>query len=402
MLNEITWQFIGEHLSDDPRQLALRSSALRQEGIDWQEALRQIEGRRLIRQKLPEWYGCDRLLLPGRLPLEQSSSQATAQYKSSLLSGDTFADLTGGLGVDTAFISSRFNRSLYVERQQELADIARYNFELLGLSGVEVRCGDGIAALREVDHLDVLFLDPARRSAVGKKLVMLSDCEPDVSQVASLLVEKASKVLIKLSPMLDISLALQRLEYVTEVHLVSVENECKELLFILEKGDRKEPRIVAVNLKRQGDDRIVSFYPSEERQTDPVYAPKVEEYLYEPNTSLLKAGCFKRITRLFPVGKLHRNSHLYTSGELIPDFPGRIFRVEGFSGLSKSELKNLLEGVEQANLTVRNFPSSVEALRKKLKLKEGGGITLFATTLNDSRHLLIRGRRIDIRAADRS
>jgi 16S rRNA G966 N2-methylase RsmD len=322
--------------------------------------------------------------------MEQCSSEATAIYKAGLVEGDTFADLTGGFGIDCSFLSRKFKQADYVERQSELCELAMHNFPLLGLN-IGVHNEDGVEYLKQMHPVDVLFLDPARRDGHGGKTVAISDCEPDVSALEDLLVEKAKKVMVKLSPMLDLSLALKALKYVREVHIVSVNNECKELLLLLEKStDSSEIVIHCEQITSTGEHQHYAFTQEQERTSDCPLAAEVGAYLYEPNASILKAGAYRSLTQAYEVKKLHVSSHLYTSPNYIEDFPGRRFQVEVVSGFGKKELKTLLQGLEKANLTIRNFPSSVADLRKRLKLKEGGEDYIFATTLADESKVLIK------------
>lgn len=395
-LSEATRTFIHEHLTDDVRQLALRASSLHRPGVDVQTALAQIAARQRIRQKLPTWYANEKLIFPPTLSLEQCSSEVTAGHKASLVQGDRLVDLTGGFGVDIAWMANAFHQCVYVERNTELCTIARHNFQALGLDKLEVVEGDGTAYAEQMDRVDCIYLDPARRSESGRKVALITDCEPNLLTIQDLLLAQASTVLIKLSPMLDIAAALRSLRQVAEVHVVSVANECKELLFLLRKGFDGEPRIVAINFLSNHDPAAFQQMEGgikDERETHPHYTKEVGRYLYEPNASVLKAGFFRLPTTRYPVEKLHPDSHLYTSTEPVTDFPGRIFRVTDVSTMNKKELKDFLTGIEKANLTVRNFPLSVADLRKKLKLKEGGDVYLFATTLSDGRHVLIRGER---------
>jgi hypothetical protein len=281
-----------------------------------------------------------------------------------------------------------------VERQAELCELAKYNFPMLGLN-IDVHNEDGVEYLKQMQPVDCLFLDPARRDGHGGKTVAISDCEPDVSALEDLLVEKARKVLVKLSPMLDLSLALKDLKHVCEVHIVSTDNECKELLLVLQKETASsEVSIHCINsLGLLNDYRIYqeyTFTQEQERTSDCPLTSNVDTYIYEPNASILKAGAYRSLTQTYACKKLHASSHLYTSEHFIEDFPGRRFRVEGVSGFGKKELKTFLQSMEKANLTIRNFPSSVAELRKRLKLKEGGDDYLFATTLADESKVIIK------------
>ena len=387
-----TIRFIEENARADVRSLALQ--AKKYPKVDMAMAVVQIAGRQIAEAKVPTWYRTEGLLYPKHLSMEQCSSEATAIYKAGLVEGETFADLTGGFGIDCSFLSRKFKKADYVERQAELCELAKHNFPLLGLN-IDVHNEDGVEYLKRMQPVDCLFLDPARRDGHGGKTVAISDCEPDVSALEELLVEKARKVVVKLSPMLDLSLALKDLKHVCEVHIVSTDNECKELLLILQKETASsEVSIHCINsLGALNGYRIYqeyAFTQEQERTSDCPLTHEVEAYLYEPNASIMKAGAYRSLTQAYPVKKLHPSSHLYVSPHFIEDFPGRKFQVEAVSGFGKKELKTFLQGMEKANLTIRNFPSSVADLRKRLKLKEGGDDYLFATILADESKVIIK------------
>jgi hypothetical protein len=395
MHNDPTQQFIREHQFDDVCKLALRTGNLSPD-INLHYALQQIEGRQTIEHKIPSWFLIEELIYPAHLSLEQCSSEQTARYKASLLSGNSFADLTGGFGVDFAFIATKFKETYYVEKQAELCRIAAHNFKILGLNPVKIENADTVKFLKQMPVVDAVFIDPARRLDSGKKAVAIDNCEPDLSAIQEWLIDKAETALIKLSPMLDISQALSVLKNVSEIHVVSLENECKELLFLLKRKTSSEPRITCVNLTKTGNQPEVSFFQSREKEISIEYVSQIEDYLYEPNTSILKAGLFKSLALTYPIHKFHPDSHLYTSNELIPHFPGRIFKVEACSSLNKKEMKDFLQNMDKANISIRNFPLSVADLRKRWNLKEGGDIYLFATTLANGKHIVIKNRKIQM------
>ena len=386
-----TLLFIEQNSRADVRTLALQAKKYPQ--VDMAMAVVQIAGRQIAKVKLPSWHRTEGLLYPKHLSMEQCSSEVTALYKASLVEGDSFADLTGGFGIDCSFLSQKFKKADYVERQAELCELASHNFPLLGLD-IDVHHADGVEYLKRMDPVDCLFLDPARRDGHGGKTVAISDCEPDVSALEDLLVEKAKTVMVKLSPMLDLSLALKTLKYVREVHIVSVNNECKELLLILQKQSISPDISIHCEHIVNALHQHFVFTQEQERTSDCPLASAVEAYLYEPNASILKAGAYRSLTQAYPCCKLHVSSHLYTSSNYIEDFPGRSFKVEAISGFGKKDLKTFLQGMEKANLTIRNFPSSVAELRKRLKLKEGGEDYLFATTLADESKVLIRCKKV--------
>lgn len=379
-----TRQFIEEHLNDDVHELALKHSNAK---VDMALALRQIEARQLLRKKVPSWSANPELLFPSHLSIEQCSSEASANYKASLMKGESFADLTGGLGIDCYYISQNFQHSDYVEHNPELCALARHNYEVLGAKTMVVHNDSAEVFLNQCESLDCLFIDPARRDVHGRKVVSVSDCTPNVVDLQDLMLRKAKRVMVKLSPMLDISQALKELHYVKEIHIVAVENECKELLFILEPEFDGEPVFTCVNL--QTNQSSVQFTQEEEKVATLQLAKEPIRYLYEPNAALMKGGCFKLLSQRFDVQKLHRNSHLYTSEKLIENFPGRIFEINDWAIYGK-KAKALLDGIDKASIAVRNFPMTVAELRKKLKIGDGDKVFLFATTMSNERFIILK------------
>ena len=386
-MNETTRQFIREHLNADVPTLALKKAPV---GTDLSLALRQIEARQLLQKKAPTWSNNEDLLFPARLSIEQCSSEATAQYKADLLKGNTFSDLTGGLGIDTYYLSQHFQQADYVEQQLELCDLARHNFSVLEAS-IKVWNATAEDYLNHCESKDVIYLDPARRDVHGHKTVSIGDCTPNVAALQENLLQKAEIVVIKLSPMLDITQVLGELQHVKEVHVLAVSNECKELVFVLERGFLGQPKRFAANLLTTQP--TLSFTFEEENACPLRVADNLGRYLYEPHAALMKAGGFKWISEKFGVNKLHKNSHLYTSESLVPDFPGRIFEVEGWAPYNKKMKATLLPDINKANIAVRNFPLSVEELRKVLKIDEGGDCYLFATTLRDESKVLVKTKK---------
>lgn len=392
-LSPETLQFIRAHRTEDVRTLALQARKYPQ--VDMAAAVVQIAGWQIAEKKVPLWAQTEGIRYPAHLSMEQCSSEITARYKASWLKGDTMADLTGGLGVDCSFLARNFQRVDYVERQEVLCELARHNFPLLGLPQVTVHEADGVDYLQQMEPVDCLFLDPARRDSQGGKTVAIADCEPDVQKLEPLLVEKGRTVVVKLSPMLDIFSSLRELKYIRQIHVVAVNNECKELLVVLQKPEKSASEAsgeVWISCEQAVNNFLTEpfvFTYAQEKEARCPLAEEVGNYLYEPGAALLKAGPYRLLGARFGLQKLHVNSHLYTSEALV-DFPGRRFRVLEVSGFGKKELKQLLQGVDKANLTVRNFPASVAELRKKWKLKEGGDVYLFATTLEGDRHVVIK------------
>lgn len=380
--------FILQHREDDVRQLALTAS--RYPDIDMPTALVQISGWQTARQKLPLWAATPGILYPPHLNMEQCSSQLAASYKASLVSpGATMTDLTAGFGVDATLLSRQFQHLNYVEQDAQLCTLAQNNLPLLGVPHFTIHQADAAETLRQLPHQDLIYIDPARRDQHGSKVVAISDCTPDITTLQDLLLQKADTVLVKLSPMLDLRTLLRTLKGLAEIHIVSVDGECKELLAKMQ-STATEPTLFCVNLKTNGQapDRL-QFTLQSEQTAICHYAEVPAGYLYEPNASIMKAGCFKTLAQTFSLEKLSPNSHLYTSSTPIDHFPGRIFKIETVSSFNKKELKQTLQHIHKANITVRNFPLTVAELRKRLKLAEGGTDYLFATTLNDGRHVLI-------------
>lgn len=386
-MNDTTRQYINEHLDDDVPTLALKKAPV---GTDLSLALRQIEARQLLRKKAPEWSANGDLLFPLRLPIEQCSSEATARYKAQLLEGDTFADLTGGLGIDTYYLSKRFRQGDYADPDPELCALARHNFGTLK-APITVWNEDAETFLSHCGAYDCLYIDPSRRDTHGRKTIAISDCTPNVAQLQDPLLQKAPTVLVKLSPMLDVKQALLSLRHVKKVHVLAVANECKELVFNLERDFNGTTEFYCANL--QTTQPLLHFTQEEERSCPLRLADHPQRYLYEPNAALLKAGCFKLVAERFGLRKLHKNSHLYTSESRIPDFPGRVFEIEGWEPYNKKVVQTLLPDLVKANLAVRNFPLRAEELRKTLKMSEGGDVYLFATTLKGGEKALIRTKK---------
>lgn len=387
-MNQATLDFIREHAEADIRQLALRK--LKNPEVDLMYALEQIAGCQKARIKIPSWAVKDGMIYPPHLSMEQCSSEQTARYKAGIAGkGELFVDLTAGFGVDTAFIAEGFRRVASVERQERLCQIAAENHKRLGLSQIEVVCGDGIAYLHQMGHADLLFIDPARRDAHGGRTYDISDCEPNVLELIGEMTEKADRVMLKLSPMLDWRKAVEDLQsiggrqvFVNEVHILSVANECKELLLIVSR-DEKPLHVYCVN-----NDDVFDYLAGQLRQ--PLICSRIALpcFLYEPNASLMKAGCFGEISERYQLAQLDDNSHLFVADREIPDFPGRCFVVEQMTSMNKREMKQALAGITKANIAVRNFPLSVADLRKRLNIKDGGDVFIFATTVANLGHQL--------------
>ena len=385
-MNDKTRDFIEQNLDADIRQLALKGC--RDKDVDIDVAIRQIAGRQTARRKLPSWAALDGILYPPHLNMEQCSSEQAARYKAGvctrLSSPTSLVDLTGGFGVDFAFMSEAFDEATYVERNSELFAISSANMKILA---PKAKClnEDGLEVLHRLDHVSMIFMDPARRDHHGARTYGISDCTPNVLEIKDELLQKADVVMLKLSPMLDWHKAISDLgeQYIKEVHIVSVQNECKELLIVMQQQPAEPPTVYCVN-----DDSVFSYHPSSISSNHISHHSSLI-YLYEPNASIMKAGCFAEIEQAFEVSQLAPNSHLFASDQAIEDFPGRKFRVTAVTSMNKQELKQALKDIRQVNIAVRNFPMSVADLRKRLKLSEGGNDYIFATTLTEGKKVLI-------------
>ena len=387
--------FISLHRSDDVRHLALEPVT---EGVDIKYCLQQIEGWQTAQKKLPLWANTEGIICPKRLSMEQCSSQQTACYKRSVVerlfpdaeARTAMADLTGGFGVDFSFIAPLFMEAVYVEEQPALCDLARHNLPLLGIRQAKVFMPDSAP---DKDDYTFIYLDPSRRNESGKKIVALEECSPNIVVLQEKLLRQAEKIMVKLSPMLDISLALKQLRGVREVHIVGVEGECKELLFVLSShSDTQEVSFHCANLGTQSSPFICN---QSDRLIPPNVLPEEVEltggFLHEPNACILKAGVQEALAERFGARKLHPLSNLYFSPKPLEGTQGlfRSFQITTWSDFGKKNIRQMLGNLKQANLTVRNFPSSVAELRKKLRLAEGGNTYLFATTNSKGQHILI-------------
>lgn len=397
-----TAEFIREYRERDIRQLALQAN--RFPDVDMPYALDQIQGWQIARRKLPKWAACDGVIFPPHLSMEQCSSEPTAQYKLNLAMewaervghASRMTDLTGGFGVDFSFTSCVFTAATYVERNEQLCHIVEHNLPLLGLNNATVVCADAVEYLSTVEPQTMLFLDPARRDEHGAKTVMLADCTPDVVQLLPKLLEKSRFTMLKLSPMLDWHKAVDDLQgTVREVHIVSVGGECKELLLVLSTVVESELKVYCADLSTaSGSSSLFVYTPG---SSAPVANSKLKtqnsKFVHEPNASIMKAGCFDELAAAYGVSPVSRNSHLFLSDEPIEGFPGRSFVVERVTTMNKGELRKALVGIEKANIATRNFPLTVAELRKRLKIKDGGDVYIFATTTAEGEHLLLISRK---------
>lgn len=406
-ITDETADFIRLHRLDDVRALALKGDGNGK--VDLAFALNQIQGWQTARRKLPSWAAADGMVYPPHLNMEQCSSEATARYKSHCLASGrdlsqaTLVDLTGGFGVDFSIMSRPFAKAIYVERNAELAEVARHNFGVLGLGNVEAVCADATEFLATLPRKSgegpqtVVFLDPARRDGNGKKVFRIEDCSPDIIGLRDELLSRADVIMIKFSPMLDWHMALSQLghdlpawagDIEQEVHVVSTRNECKELLIVMSRaqGEKRPTRIVCHNDGQRFETADTHSKPTL-WQGDPEDAKGM--CLFVPNASIMKAGVFGELSREYGIDMLDRYSHLFISGQDRPDFPGRRFEIDRACTMNKKDLRKALEGISQANVSARNFPVGADALRKRLRLKDGGDTYLFATTVGKKHIVLV-------------
>ena len=440
LLSEATRQYVRQHKDDDVRMLALRGC--KDPEVDLPMALQQIQGRQTARRKLPSWAAIEGIVYPQHISMEQCSSELTARHKAGvarhLLPGTKEAeaadgkparhkliDLTGGFGVDFSFMARAFGEAVYVERDANLCAMASHNFSLLGLGHAATVCSTAEAflsslaprqapATAETQPLTVVYIDPARRDTHGQRTYALSDCTPDAAALMPRLLSCAHYVLLKLSPMLDWRKAIADLSphRVAGVHIVAVDNECKELLLLLSAdagpagssdtvaaygamargGERaagaSAPRLVCTDLHCRDGSRT-DYSPGSAAAAPPPSLPQPGAFLYEPNAAIMKAGCFSQLAADLAVSAIAPNSHLFTSPRPVGGFPGRTFRIQAISTMNKRDLRHTLANVRQANIAVRNFPLSAEELRRRLKLADGGTDYIFATTLADGTHSLL-------------
>lgn len=373
MLHADVQKFINDNLSTNIPKILFQKSPFTQ--VSTKELAEQIEAKQKAKTKLPTWFALKRGYFANKLNLSQTSSERTADYKASLITGTSLADVTAGFGVDIHAFSKVFTKVFHIEKNPLLSNIAKWNFGEMEKANIEFTVGDGIQFISNLKtKLDWIYVDPSRRSGTNKKVFYLKDCEPDVTEHLDLFFSKAENVMIKTGPLLDLSIGSRELRCVKQVHIIAVENDVKEVLWILKKGFNQDFTVKTLNFTKEGN-QVFEFSPFEEKKVIPRFSePQV--YLYEPNAAILKSGAFKLVSERLNVAKLHTHSHLYTSLALI-DFPGRVFQIVQVVGYNKKEFKAL--GLKKANVSTRNFPDSVSTIRKKMKIKDGGTDYLFFT-----------------------
>jgi precorrin-6B methylase 2 len=378
--------FIHKNLKTDLQKLILKGSPFSK--ISIQELATQIEGKNRAEKKLPTWVNTSGIIFPPKLNLEQASSEIAAKYKATLIGKGDLADLTGGFGVDDYYFATKAKQVYHCEMNPQLSNLVKHNATVLGIKNMKCIPGDSKDFLLKQEKIETIYIDPSRR-AQSSRVFLFKDCEPNVINHLALYLKKAKKIIIKAAPMLDITAGINELKSVSEVHIVSINNECKELLFVLEKTEYKEPKIFCA-LLHQNSAKVYPFSSTEERALV-ITSSKLKNYLYEPDAAILKAGFFKSVGEQFKVNKIHPNTHLYTSELPILDFPGKVFKIIksiNFNDFTTSKT------TKKANVVTRNFNLKPEELKKKFKIADGGNDYLFFTTNYKDQKIVVQAERI--------
>lgn len=416
---EQTLTFIKENAQLEPTKAALK--APRNAGIDIPFAVDQIKGLQIAQQKLPKWALCDEIIYPAHISMEQCSSQATAQYKADFaqellknlnVKSPTLVDLTGGFGVDCIIMSKYFDSAILVEQQSELSSIAQHNIKAFGINNIQCYNDNCLDALNSIPCATIIYVDPARRNTQGARTYAIEDCTPNVLELKNQLLNKAQLVMIKLSPMLDWHKVVDDFQgNVSSVHIVAHRNECKELLIVLDNKIHANIQIYCVNDNQKTVIQTAYSNPKQLSAQNMQNKQNVQnvvddsakncnklsiknwkdwaQYVYEPNAAIMKAGCFSKLEDQYKMHQLNINSHVYVSEKYCADFPGKIWKIDSVCSMNKREIKQALANITHANIVTRNFPISVESLRKRLRLKDGGNTRIIATTDSNSEHVLI-------------
>lgn len=383
ILNIEIQEFINTNLNSDISNLVLKGVAFA--GVDTKSIIEQIEAKKRSEKKLSTWFNTEHIYYPNKLNIEQTSSEITAQYKASLVSGNNLIDLTGGFGVDAYHFSKQIKNVIHCEIDTELSNLVKHNYKVLNVSNIACKNESGTEVLKQIgQQFDWIYIDPSRRDDSKKKVFLISDCTPNAKTFQNLFLKYAKRVMIKTSPLLDLSATCSDLNHVKTIHIVASNNEVKELLWILERNYEGDTKVKTVNLHKENIQNFEFNFKNEAiaqvRCSEPL------TYLYEPNSAILKAGAFNSVSEQLELNKLHKHSHLYTSEELI-DFPGRRFKIEKKLPFNKKTFAK--EKIAKANVTTRNFPLTVGDIRKKLKIKDGGNIYLFFTTIQNNDKIVL-------------
>lgn len=383
ILNIEIQEFLNINIDSDITSVLLKGTHFK--GVQTKELVEQIEAKKRCKIKLSTWFNTPNIFYPNKLNIEQTSSETAAEYKSQLIEGDSIIDLTGGFGVDSFYYSKQFETVTYCEINYSLSKIVAHNFNQLQIDNVKINNTDGITFLKKsLKQYDWIYLDPSRRHDSKGKVFFLKDCLPNVPNNMEILFNHSKNIMVKTSPLLDISVGLNELKYVKTIHIIAINNEVKELLWVLENKYKNEIAVKTVNINKDTQEHF-SFKLSSEAETGVNYSIPFT-YLYEPNAAILKSGAFKTISNKLKLFKLHQHSHIYTSKYLI-NFPGRCFKIDKILPYNKKDFKR--ESIIKANITTRNFPETVKQIREKLKIKDGGNIYLFFTTNIKNKHIVL-------------
>lgn len=376
-------EFINNNVTTSISKLALQKNPF--PTVEWIQILNQIEAKTKAKDKLPTWFKTKNIIFPSKISVEQTSSEQTALYKSTIVSGERLIDLTGGFGVDDYYFSTKIAHVTHCEINLELSKIVGHNFEQLHIENIECQAGDSLETLKSLNQKwDWIYIDPSRRNDAKGKVFMLKDCLPNVPENLDFYFENSDAILIKTAPLLDLSAGISELKNVKTIHIVALENEVKELLWELHKDYVGHITLKTVNINKGTLDTF-EFLMNQESVFPAYSLPK--KYLYEPNSAIMKSGGFDEVAIHYKVTKLHKHSHLYTTDEII-SFPGRIFEITAAFPYNKIEMKSFLSG-KQSNITTRNFPETVENIRKKWKIKDGGNLYSFFTTDENNNKIVL-------------
>lgn len=389
ILNIDIQEFVNNNLNSNTASLLLKGVHFN--SVDSKDIIEQIEAKKRSQKKLPTWFNTKNIFYPNKLNIEQTSSETTAEYKSSLISGNSIIDLTGGFGVDCYYFSKQFKTIEHCEIDQNLSKIVKHNYKQLDINNIKTVNTDGLVYLKDSNKIfDWVYIDPSRRHDSKGKVFFLKDCLPNVPEHLELLFQNTKNILIKTSPLLDLSVGISELKHVKTIHIVAVNNEVKELLWVLNKDSESGINIKTINLKKENNE-VFNFSLENEKQSQPNYS-KPLTYLYEPNSAILKSGAFNSISKKLDVFKLHQHSHLYTNNSII-EFPGRCFKINNVVPYNKKELKKLC--IKKANITTRNFPETVQQIRDKFSIKDGGDTYVFFTTNRLNEKIVLIAQKIN-------
>ena len=388
ILNTDIQDFISSHLDSNSSEILLKKNTF--SSVSTLEIVEQIEAKVKCEKKLPTWFNTEHIYYPNKLNIEQTSSEITANHKAHLIQGKRIMDVTGGFGVDAFYFSKHFETVIHCELDANLSEIVTHNYKQLQVLNIKTLGIDGLDYLKKSDvTFDWMYIDPSRRHDTKGKVFFLKDCLPNVPEHLEMLFSKSKNIMIKTSPLLDISVGIGELQHVKAIHVIAVNNEVKELLWILDHDFNGSVNIETINLKKENSEDFKFLLEAEKASTSEYSKPLT--YLYEPNAAILKSGGFHSVSKQLGLFKLHKHSHLYTSGSLL-DFPGRCFKIENSMPYNKKELKAL--GITKANITTRNFPETVKDIRKKLAIKDGGELFLFFTTDVDNNKIVVVSRKL--------